>query len=121
MAATRRRRRAVKDNPLDGEQLLLDALYGRPKPLAAVPSPPPEPELVPPPVVVSTPQPAPRPRRPKPEHYKVVSISLYMEDIDRLEQMVLELKRRGHHKANKSQLIRQALAQVDLDRVANEA
>jgi hypothetical protein len=59
------------------------------------------------------PEAAPKP--PKPTHYKVVSISLYQEDIERLEAMVAELKRRGHTKANKSQLIRFALDTVDLD------
>jgi hypothetical protein len=53
----------------------------------------------------------------KPTHYKVVCISLYTEDIDNLERMVAELKRRGHTKANKSQLIRAALAQVDLAKI----
>ncbi len=55
------------------------------------------------------------PAKPKPEHYRVVSISLYNEDIERLEAMVAELKRRGFTKANKSQLIRFALDTVDLD------
>ncbi len=54
-------------------------------------------------------------KKPKPTHYKIVSISLYNEDIERLEQMVAELKRRGFTKANKSQLIRYALDTVDLD------
>jgi len=53
----------------------------------------------------------------KPTHYKVVCISLYNEDIENLEKMVAELKRRGHTKANKSQLIRAALAQVDLGKI----
>ncbi len=53
----------------------------------------------------------------KPTHYKVVCISLYNEDIANLEAMVAELKRRGHTKANKSQLIRAALAQVDLGKI----
>ena len=53
----------------------------------------------------------------KPTHYKVVCISLYNEDIEHLESMVAELKRRGHTKANKSQLIRAALAQVDLGKI----
>ena len=53
----------------------------------------------------------------KPTHYKVVCISLYNEDIQNLEMMVAELKRRGHTKANKSQLIRAALAQVDLGKI----
>jgi hypothetical protein len=57
------------------------------------------------------------PRKEKPTHYKVVCISLYNEDIEHLESMVAELKRRGHTKANKSQLIRAALAQVDLSKI----
>lgn len=56
--------------------------------------------------------------RKKPDNYKVVCISLYNEDIVRLEALVAELKRRGHSKANKSQLIRAALEQVDLDKVS---
>jgi hypothetical protein len=94
--------RAMGANPLEGEQLLLDALYGQRAPST-------KPDII-----------KDAPQRPKPEHYRVVSISLYVEDIERLEQMVQELKRRGHHKANKSQLIRQALAQVDLDRIIKE-
>jgi hypothetical protein len=54
-------------------------------------------------------------KKAKPTHYKVVSISLYLEDIERLEALVAELKRRGYTKANKSQLIRFALDTVDID------
>ena len=57
------------------------------------------------------------PRREKPTHYKIVCISLYTEDIERLEALVAELKRRGHTKANKSQVIRAALDQIDLERI----
>jgi hypothetical protein len=42
------------------------------------------------------------PAKVKPTHYKIVCISLYVEDIARLESMVAELKSRGHSKANKS-------------------
>ena len=66
----------------------------------------------------------PRPRaktiaRPaeKPAHYKVICISMYMEDLHRLDAMVNELKSRGLTKANRSALIRYALSQVDLDAV----
>ena len=55
--------------------------------------------------------------KPKPTHYKVVCISLYTRDIANLEAKVAELKRRGHTKANKSQLIRYALNQLDIDNV----
>jgi hypothetical protein len=40
---------------------------------------------------------------------------MYTRDIEELDAKVAELKRRGWTKANKSQLIRLALAQLDLD------
>ena len=91
---------ALAENPLDGERVLLDAMFG--------------------PRRVSSPELAPTRGVPpaKPQHYKIVSISLYHEDLDRLDQMVQELKRRGHPRASKSQLIREALFQLDLDRIA---
>jgi hypothetical protein len=91
-------RPALAHNPLDGEDLLVDAVFGGARPH----------------------RPALRvgPAAPKPPHYKIVSISLYNEDIERLDHMVAELKRRGIYKANKSELIRQALARLDLDMLA---
>ncbi len=53
----------------------------------------------------------------KPAHYKVICISLYTEDLERLDGMVDALKRRGLTKANRSALIRAALDQVDLAKV----
>jgi hypothetical protein len=99
----RSRTAVLAENPLEGEQLLLDALFGAPQ--AAAPRRPHAVE-----------------RQPvaKPVHYKIISISMYTEDIERLESIVRELKRRGHYKANKSQVIRAALAQLDLDRVPPE-
>ncbi len=106
--------RSLGDNPLEGEQLLLDALYGSRVRTAVV-----EPETAGGSTAAKAPALGQRaPKRTKPEHYKVVSISLYTEDIERLEHLVGELKKRGHHKANKSHLIRQALEQVDLDQVS---
>lgn len=92
------------DDPLAAEDVLQERFF----------RPPSEP--------VSRAAPEPRqsggaPERPKPTHYRVISISLYSEDLERLDAMVAELKRRGHTKANKSQLIRFALSQVDLDQV----
>ncbi len=55
--------------------------------------------------------------KPKPTHYKIVCISLYTEDIQRLEALVAELKRRGHSKANKSAVIRYALENVDVSKM----
>lgn len=53
----------------------------------------------------------------KPQHYKVICISMYTEDLDHLDEMVVALKARGLTKANRSALIRHALSQVDLDKV----
>ena len=60
---------------------------------------------------------APRRGAAKPTHYKVICISMYNRDIEELEAKVAELKRRGWTKANKSQLIRLALSQIDLDKL----
>lgn len=54
---------------------------------------------------------------PKPEHYKVICISMYTNDLARMDEMVKELKARGLTKANRSALIRQALLQLDLDKI----
>ena len=51
----------------------------------------------------------------KPTHYKVISISMYTDDIARLEELVKEAKALGHTRANKSLLIREALRQLDLN------
>jgi hypothetical protein len=70
-----------------------------------------------------TPAAEPRPRAKalpaaeRPQHYKVICISLYTEDLERLDEMVNALKGRGITKANRSALIRHALSQVDLDKV----
>ncbi len=53
----------------------------------------------------------------KPVHYKVICISMYTEDLKRLDGMVDTLKARGLTKANRSALIRYALGAVDLDNV----
>jgi hypothetical protein len=57
----------------------------------------------------------PKPKRPT--HYKVICISMYTRDIEELDAKVAELKRRGWTKASKSQLIRLALSQIDLDKL----
>jgi hypothetical protein len=53
----------------------------------------------------------------KPVHYKVICISIYTSDLERLDEMVDELKAMGITKANRSALIRHALATVDLTKV----
>jgi hypothetical protein len=49
--------------------------------------------------------------------YQVVCISIYDEDVAALADKVAALKARGFRRANKSWLIRVALAKLDLDRV----
>ncbi len=53
----------------------------------------------------------------KPTHYKVICISMYTKDLERLDELVTELKSRGNTKASRSALIRAALEQVNLDKV----
>jgi hypothetical protein len=59
----------------------------------------------------------PAARADKPTHYKVICISMYTKDLERLDTLVEELKARGLTKASRSALIRAALDQVDLDKV----
>ncbi len=51
----------------------------------------------------------------KPDHYDVICISMYTEDLAQLDKMVAKLKKGGHRKMSRSALIRFALDQVDLD------
>lgn len=53
----------------------------------------------------------------KPAHYKVICISMYTKDLDRLDELVSKLKASGNTKANRSALIRAALEQIDLAKV----
>jgi hypothetical protein len=60
---------------------------------------------------------APRGPAERPTHYKVICISMYTDDLERLDEMVQNLKSRGLTKANRSALIRYALGAVKLDEV----
>ena len=53
----------------------------------------------------------------RPTHYKVICISMYTRDLEELDAKVSELKKRGWTKANKSQLIRLALSQLDVTKL----
>jgi hypothetical protein len=64
--------------------------------------------------------PKPRPKRaakPKPDHYEIICISMYKEDLAALDEKVQSLKARGHRKMSRSALIRIALEKVDLESV----
>jgi len=60
---------------------------------------------------------AKRAKAQRPTHYKVICISMYTRDLEELDAKVAELKRRGWTKANKSQLIRLALSQIDVSKL----
>jgi hypothetical protein len=53
----------------------------------------------------------------RPTHYKLICISMYTQDLEDLDAKVAELKKRGWTKANKSQLIRLALSQIDIEKL----
>ena len=50
----------------------------------------------------------------KPDHYDVICISLYKEDLAQLDKMVAKLKKQGHRRISRSALIRFALDEVDI-------
>lgn len=58
-----------------------------------------------------------RVNKPKPDHYEIICISMYKDDLGRLDQKVADLKSRGHRRMTRSALIRWALEQLDLDSV----
>ncbi|MBO6940856.1 MAG: hypothetical protein JJ863_38130 [Deltaproteobacteria bacterium] len=53
----------------------------------------------------------------QPDHYKVICISMYLDDLARLDDKVADLKASGHRKMSRSALIRFALDQVDLSKL----
>jgi hypothetical protein len=53
----------------------------------------------------------------KPDHYKVICISMYTDDLERLDAKVAELKESGHRKMSRSALIRFALDHMDLSKL----
>lgn len=49
--------------------------------------------------------------------YQVLTISFYREDLERLDALVAALKQRGVHRVSRSALLREAVNQLDLNRV----
>lgn len=105
--------RVMASNPFEEEEdVLAHSFYNPgPPPAPAPPVPPPAPNTDS--SASSSRQPKLKP--PKPAHYKTVSISLYIDDIERIDSLVRELKRRGFTKMNRSALIRFAIDTVDID------
>jgi hypothetical protein len=56
----------------------------------------------------------------KENNYKVITISLYKEDVELLEEYVLELKKMGHKRMNKSRVIRYALRSLDITQIPKD-
>ena len=59
----------------------------------------------------------PKKRAEKPDHYEVICISMYKEDLARLDAAVRKLKKSGHRKMSRSALIRFALDTMDLGKL----
>jgi hypothetical protein len=100
--------RAVRELFDDGEvrEVLRDTFYRNEAPLASIAKTSPEPKK------------KRRAAKPKAAHYEIICISLYNEDLARLDQKVADLKARGHRRMTRSALIRWALDQVqDLEAV----
>src|SRR6185503_11144691 len=90
----------------DADAILSEEYYGRRRDPAATST-----------VEARKTRPAKEGKQARPTHYKVICISMYTQDLEDLDAKVAELKRRGWTKANKSQLIRLALSQIDLSKL----
>jgi hypothetical protein len=60
-------------------------------------------------------------RPPKPDHYDVICISMYTEDLASLDAKVEALKQRGHRRMTRSALIRYALERLAVEDVPRPA
>jgi hypothetical protein len=58
-----------------------------------------------------------RAAKPKPDHYEIICISIYNDDLARLDQKVEALKAKGHRRMTRSALIRYALDRLAVDDV----
>lgn len=123
---------AMGFDPLgDDDEVLARTLYSSGNRPLSEPLPAPKAERPPEasanPVAKPQPPAARRPRRAtksrkrrrdkRPQHYKVLSISLYNEDIEQMDDLVKELKEQGFTRMNRSALIRFALDQVDISKM----
>jgi len=54
---------------------------------------------------------------PETKNYKVICVSIYVKDLEDLDQKVEELKRRGWFRSNRSRLIREAVARLSIDHI----
>jgi len=52
--------------------------------------------------------------------FRLVTFSFYEDDVARLDELLRLARARGHRKANRSQIVRLALRQVDLSKLPDE-
>ena len=55
--------------------------------------------------------------KPKPDHYEIICISIYKDDLARLDEKVEALKAKGNRRMTRSALIRYALDRIAVDDV----
>jgi hypothetical protein len=124
-------------NPLDGDDPLTDAFYRAPTP-RAVPAPPasvatttstvPTTASTLPPTASTPPTKAPggrargKGRQPLQDgkSFRLVTFSIYEEDVARLDELLREARKLGHRRASRSQIVRLALRQVDLTELPDD-
>jgi hypothetical protein len=127
MTAARRKSNAPVREVLESEdvrEILRDSFFARPSPADGVATP-----------VLDVDRPSPHARQPasalddarrprkrskkatRPDHYKVICISLYNEDLALLDRVVKDLKKRGFTKASRSAVLRAAMQQFDPSQV----
>lgn len=105
--------RAVRELFDDGEvrEVLRETFYRAPS-ASPTASPVEVPRMT---VAKTSPEPTKRRRaaKPKADHYEIICISMYNEDLARLDKKVADLKAKGHRRMTRSALIRWALDQID--------
>lgn len=112
------------DNPLDVDPLT-DAFYGAPS--ARTPAPSTSPTSTSASMAQPAP-PAPRTRKRSKgrqplrdgQSFRLVTFSFYEEDVARLDALLAAARKQGHRRTNRSQIVRLALRQVDLDGLPEE-
>jgi hypothetical protein len=52
--------------------------------------------------------------------FRLVTFSFYEDDVARLDALLKVARQKGHRRASRSQIVRQALRQVDLDKLPDE-
>lgn len=57
--------------------------------------------------------------KPKADHYEIICISIYNDDLARLDAKVDALKQKGHRRMTRSALIRYALDRLAIEDVPN--